>query len=199
MANFSLKELVARSSFDYIGPTFPEWFAKNKKKFELPDLRGINAEQLRGGKYFMRLSLSYKGEKFTLPNEPLISIGLTKTIVKTGTVGTKRKGTVKEYITTEDYTLSITGVCFDEDNPELYPADQVALLNEVMDINEALDVESNPFLELFGIRKLVFEDIKFAEMVGAPGAQSYQINAISDTDFYADLNEKNVERANMLN
>lgn len=198
MANFNIKELIASAAFDYIGPPFPDWWKKNKKKHELPDLRGINKEQLQGGKYFMQLKLSYKGETFILPNEPLVSIGLTKTIVKTATVGTKRKGTVKEYVTTEDYTVSITGVCFDKDNLELYPANQVALLNNLMEINDALEVETNPFLELFGIRKLVFEDIKFAEMAGNSGVQSYQISAISDADFFADLNDKDVQRTNLL-
>lgn len=198
MAEFNLREITAKVLFDYIGPPFPDWWKKNKKKFELPDLRGINAEQLRGGKYFMQLKLSYKGQTFLLPNEPLIGIGLTKTIVKTATVGTKRKGTVKEYITTEDYTISIRGICFNPDEMEKYPADQVALLNEVVDINDALEVESNAFLELFGIRKLVIEDIKFDEMEGASGLQKYSISAISDQDFYADLNEQNTERTNLL-
>ncbi len=198
MAEFNLREITARALFDYVGPHFPEWWKKNKSKFELPDLRGINSEQIRGGKYFLQLKLLYKGQMFELPNEPLLSLGLTKTIVKTATVGKQRKGTVKEYICTEDYTISIKGVCINVDEPELYPADQVAILNDLVDINDALEVETNAFLELFGIRKLVIEDIKFDEMVGESGLQRYTISAISDQDFYADLNEKDTEKNNLL-
>lgn len=198
MAEFNLREITARALFDYVGPHFPEWWKKNKSKFELPDLRGINSEQIRGGKYFLQLKLSYKGQMFELPNEPLLSLGLTKTIVKTATVGKQRKGTVKEYICTEDYTISIKGVCINVDEPELYPADQVVILNDLVDINDALEVETNAFLELFGIRKLVIEDIKFDEMVGESGLQRYTISAISDQDFYADLNEKDTEKNNLL-
>lgn len=195
---FNIKELLIRAAFDYVGPHFPEWWKKNKQKYELPDLKKINASQLRGGKYFMTVRLSHKGQNFELPNEPLISLGLTKTIVETATVGKYRKGTVKEYICTEDYSISIKGVCIDLDDPEIYPADQVALLNDLFEINEALEVESNPFLELFGIRKIVLKDIQFDEMIGESGLQKYTITAISDQDFYADLNEKDKEKSNLL-
>ena len=198
MAEFNLREITARALFDYVGPHFPEWWKKNKSKFELPDLRGINSEQIRGGKYFLQLKLSYKGQMFELPNEPLLSLGLTKTIVKTATVGKQRKGTVKEYICTEDYTISIKGVCINVDEPELYPADQVAILHDLVAINDALEVETNAFLELFGIRKLVIEDIKFDEMVGESGLQRYTISAISDEDFYAERKEKDTEKNNLL-
>jgi hypothetical protein len=199
MTNIDLRELTIKILFDYIGPNFPEWWKKNKKKFELPDLRGINSDQVKGGKYFMRLKLSYKGQVFELPNEPLISISFTKTIVKTATVGKKRRGTVKEFITIDDEVINIKGVCINVENPDLYPADQVALLKELFDINDALEVESNAFFELFGVRKLVIEDLKLDEMTGeSAGLQTYSITAISDQDFYADLNEKDTQKQNLL-
>jgi hypothetical protein len=146
----------------------------------------------------MTLKLSYNSQKFELPNEPLISLGLSKTIVETATVGKYRKGTVKEYICTEDYQIMIKGVCVDVDNPEDYPTDQVAALNELFEINDSLDVLSNLFLELFGIRKIVLKDIQFEDMAGEAGMQKYTITAVSDQDFYADLNEKELTRTNFL-
>ena len=198
MAKFNFKELVARAFFDYVGPPFPEWWAKNKKKFQLPDLRGINSKQLLGNKYFMQLKVSYKGTFFELPNEPLVSLGLSKTIVQTATVGKKRKGAVLEYICTENYAITIKGVCIDYINPDAYPADQVALIKELFDIDDSIDIESNPFFELFGIRKIALSDIQFDEMAGSSGMQKYTITAISDQDFFADLNEKDKEKQNLL-
>lgn len=198
MGKFDFKEIVARAAFDYIGPAFPEWWKKNQSRYHLPDLRTINAAQILGGKYFMTLKLSYNSQKFELPNEPLISLGLSKTIVETATVGKYRKGTVKEYICTEDYQIMIKGVCVDVDNPEDYPSDQVAALNELFEINDSLDVVSNLFLELFGIRKIVLKDIQFEDMAGEAGMQKYTITAVSDQDFYADLNEKELTRTNFL-
>lgn len=198
MAEFNLKQLLIRAAFDYVGPHFPEWWKKNKNKYELPDLRSINAKQLLGAKYFMTLELSYKGQKFELPNEPLVSIGMSKTIVKTPTVGKDKKRTVKEYITTDDEVITIKGVCIDLFNPEVYPAEQVQLINDLFDIDDALEVENNAFFELFGIRKLVIEDLQWDDMVGESGLQKYTIRAIGDDDFFADINEKNKDKVNLL-
>lgn len=197
MAEFNLKELVAKAFFDYVGPPFPIWFLKNKKKFKLPGLKLISALKL-GQPYFMTLQLTHKESVFEFPNEPLIAISLTKTIVETATVGSNRKGTVKEYINTEDYVLNIRGLCINFDDPDEYPAEQVSALVEMFDINEALEVKDNLYLEQFGIRKLVLKGIQFDEMVGEGGMQKYSITAVSDQDFYADLNEKNKEKSNLL-
>ena len=79
---FSIKELVAKAHFDYVGPAFPQWWGQNKTKFVLPSLMGIGSEILLGRQYFQTLKVSYNGEQFVFPNEPLISLGLTKTIVE---------------------------------------------------------------------------------------------------------------------
>lgn len=60
MAEFNIKELLIRAAIDYVGPRFPEWWSKNKKKYQLPDLQAINAKQLLGGKYFLTVKLKYK-------------------------------------------------------------------------------------------------------------------------------------------
>lgn len=198
MAEFNIKEILIRAAFDYVGPHFPQWWKKNKTRYDLPDLSVINSKQLLGAKYFMQLKLSYKGQIYMLPNEPLVSIGLSKTIVKTVTVGKYKKGSVKEYINTDDYIISIKGVCVDKYDPEVYPSDQVKALDELVNISDALQVEENAFFELFGIRSIVIEDIQFDEMIGESGMQRYTIKAISDTDFFADLNEKDQSKINLL-
>jgi hypothetical protein len=194
MATFDIKELVAKAHFDYVGPAFPQWWANNKRKFAFPNLKQIGIKP--GQKYFTTLKLSYKGEAFEFPNEPLIGLSLSKTIVETATVGKYRKGTVKEFICTEDYQISIKGLCIDDTDADMYPADQVDLLNKMFEINDALEVVSNPFLELFEIRKIVLKDIQFDEMVGQQGMQKYSISAVSDQDFYADLKER--DKTNFL-
>lgn len=189
MAEFDIKQLVARAHFGHVGMPFPKWWENNKTLFVLPNLKNINAGQLNGGKYFMQVSLSHKTGTFTLPNEPLVSLALTKTIVETATVGKLRKGTVKEYITTEDYQISFRGVCVNEEDMDAYPGDQVRELNKLFEINDTLDVDENFFFELFDIRRIVLKDIQFDEMAGQPGMQRYTIYAVTDQDFYADLSE----------
>ena len=197
MADFDLKELIAKVHNNYIGPYFPEWWKKNKSKFELPSLMGIGRELVLGGTYFQTLKVAYKGEEFNFPNEPLITMSLAKTIVETATVGDERIGTVKEYITTEDYQLTIRGVCVNEDpeKRELYPAEQVQELHRIVAINDSLEVLSNPFLLLFDIKNIVIKNVEYDEMSGQQGLQKYTITAVSDQDFYADLAEK--EKTNL--
>lgn len=188
---FDLKKLIARAHFDYIGPNFPNWWKKNKDKFRMPDLNGSVSGVQNGQQYFLTLTVMDKeGNEYTFPNEPLVSISLTKTIVKTATVGKERIGTVKEYICTEDYQISIKGVCMNPEDLDEYPTEQVQQLHEMFNINDSVEVVSNPFFEMFGIRQIVFEDINFDEMAGEQGLQKYTISAISDQDFYADLKEK---------
>ncbi len=187
---FDIKELIAKAHFDYVGPAFPKWWATNKTKFILPSLSKIGAGLLLGGQYFQTLKVSYNKEQFVFPNEPLISLSIAKTIVETATVGKDRKGTVKEYINTEDYVLNIRGVCINPDYPDEYPTEQVQELQRLFEINDSVEVVSNLFLELFGIKNLVLKNIEWNEMAGQQGLQVYTVNAVSDSDFYADLAEK---------
>ncbi len=187
---FDLKELVAKAHFDYVSPAFPKWWANNKTKFVLPSLNVVGRDLLLGKPYFQTLKVSHKGQQFVFPNEPLINLSLQKTIVETATVGKERKGTVKEYICTEDYQMTIRGACVDLDNPEEYPTKQVQELQTLFEINESLEVENNLFLLLFDIKNIVLKEIEWEEMVGTQAVQKYTIRAVSDQDFYADLTEK---------
>ena len=198
MATFDFKELVARAHFDYVGPPFPSWLKKNLPGFTLPDLMGITEELLRGKPYFTTIKLKYKGEEFSLPNEPLVSFGLTKTIKETPTVGKYRKGTVKEYITTEDYQITIRGICVDPNDLKRYPAEQVEEINRLFEINDSIQVVGNKFFELFEVRNIVLKEKRFDEMAGQQGLQKYTITAVSDHPFLADLDEKKKSKLNLL-
>lgn len=198
MAEFNIKELLIRASLDYIGPAFPLWWKKNQSRYKLPDLMGINTKQLLGAKYFMTLKVSHGLQEFLFPNEPIVSIGMSKTIVKTATVGKKKKRSVKEYITTDDEVITIKGVCIDLKDPDKYPADQVKMINDLFEINDSVDIKDNAFFELFGIRKIVLESLDWDEMIGESGLQKYTIKALGDDDFFAEMKDKDKEKANLL-
>ena len=187
MAAFDFRELVARAHFDYVGPAFPAWWARNKTSLVFPDLHDITASLRRGGSYFTTLTLGYDGVSYDLPNEPLIGLSLAKTIVETPTIGTHRQGTVKEYINTEDWRVRISGIAVDRDDPENYPSEQMETLNELFEVNDAVEVVGNAFLGLFGIDRLVLKDMEVEPMPGMQGAQKYRINAVSEQSFFADL------------
>ena len=46
---------------------------------------------------------------------------------------------------------------------------------------------------LFDIGNIVLKDISFEEMEGKEGIQKYTIKAVSDMDFYAELDEKRTQ------
>ena len=86
--------------------------------------------------------------------------------------------------------MNIRGVCINPDYPDEYPTKQVQELQRLFEINDSVEVMNNLFLELFGIKNLVLKNIEWNEMAGQQGLQVYTVNAVSDSDFYADLAEK---------
>ena len=68
----------------------------------------------------------------------------------------------------------------------------------MFEINDSLEVISNPFLELFEIRNIVLKDIQLDEMAGEQGLQKFTITAVSDQDFYADLTEREKNLKSLL-
>lgn len=180
-----LRQLTAKAHGNYIAEPY---------NFDLPsgtdlvDLYNVSEAKALGSPYFMTLTLQSKQRVFKLPNEPLITLYLQKTIVETATVGEDRKGTVKEYINTEDYQIDIKGICIGENGN--YPAKQVKDINDLVATNEALEVKDNLFFNLFDIQKIVLKSVRFEEMEGEESLQKYYISAVSDTPFFAELNER---------
>lgn len=187
-----IKELTARAFFDYVGPAFPQWWQTNKTAFVLPNLNNISEARNNGKPYFMTLMVAdKKGNQTLFPNEPLVSFSLTKTIVETATIGKYRKGKVKEYICTEDWQITIQGLCVDFFQKDTYPAQQVQTLTRLFEKNESLEVIGNKLFTLLGIGNIVLKDLHFEAMQGKESIQKYSIKAVSDTDFYATLTENN--------
>ncbi len=190
---FDLKEFTAKAFSDYVGAPFPTWWNKNKTAFVLPKLSNIREALKNGGKsYFMQLKLAdSEGNIYEFPNEPLVSLSQKKKIIETPTIGYKRRGTVKEYIYTEDFNVKIRGLCINEDDSKTYPSNQVEILNRAFEVNEALEIINNKFFTFFGIGKLVLKSINYEDMQGHEYIQKYSIDAVSDSDFFAELKEFN--------
>ncbi|MGJ1513787.1 DUF6046 domain-containing protein [Sphingobacterium siyangense] len=188
---FSIRELTAKAHLGYIGAPFPEFggsVSKQAAAFARFNIFNVNESQSLGKPYFMTLTVQAGKEITEFPNEPLVTIYSQKTIVETPTVGEERKGTVKEFISTEDYQIDIKGIIMGSGT---YPAEEVKSLNELYNKNEALDVVGNLFFDLFNIQRIVLTSIKFDEMMGQQELQKYTITAVSDQDFFAELNERN--------
>ena len=194
MSTFDVRDITGKA-FAYVGAPFPS--LSSGQIINVPSLQNIIQNILNGQKYFTQLEFKYEGDNYALPNEPLISLSTKKKIIETPTIGEKRRGTVKEFITAEDYNLTFQGVCINQNDPNVFPADQVNEVRRLFAINDAVEIVDNKFMELFGIRNIVLRDLSFDSMEGQQGAQKYQIRAVSDNDFYADLSDAQ-EIANLL-
>lgn len=184
MANeFNIRELVA--SAHYVGLPFPLLDLKNLLR--LPDVeklgKALIGKNIIGRPFFSDFDL----DGVRLPNEPLITVNTRKIIEETVLVGNEHRGTVKEFISAGDYMIKIEGVCITPGVKE-YPTEQVRSIIEICQKNEALNVE-NDIAELFNITKLVIKDYGFGNMKGKPFSQSYYINAVSDNNFFAVIDQ----------
>lgn len=121
------------------------------------------------------------GEKLVI-NDAIVTINSTKNIVKTSLVGLE--GTIKEYINTGDYDITISvgvvavkdGVIVDE-----YPTEGMQVVKEFISENEALEVQS-VFLDLFSISRMVVAGFS-AKQETYSNRQTIEIKALSDVDY----------------
>lgn len=168
---------------------FPDAILGQVKTNEAPAFAPVLATELGTPRYF-----ALKIDKLTLPNEPLITVTGSKTIVKTQVAG--GDFTVKEIIGRDDWKINIKGFAVREGAvrdlpngglvPEAFPEEWLRALVTLYNQNRALDCECQLFT-YFNIRRLVIEDISFPAVAGAHGYFAYEINAMSDDSSLAKL------------
>jgi hypothetical protein len=113
---------------------------------------------------------------------PIALCSVTKNIkiVKSDIAG--RNGTVKQYINTGDYDVTIKGI-FTTGVSDKYPESAMLHLNKITNASVAIKVASN-FLHMFGITYLVFERCDFEQMEDAGrDEQKFTLQCVSDIPF----------------
>jgi len=103
----------------------------------------------------------------------------SNTIVETPIVG--RRGTVKEYISANDYKVNITGMIF-SDSVDAFPLYEQIAFKKILDTERYLEVDS-VYLGLFGITKLVYKSGSFKPNKKFVNAFDFKLNCVSDEDF----------------
>ena len=142
----------------------------------------LNASLPTGQPVFMPMKLG----GVLLPNEPTIIINSRKNIVETALAGSTRRGTVKELISIEDWSVTIRGVAINYKSKLVYPEDEVKALRDLYEKNESLEVQC-ALTNLLGIYRLVIREFELPEMTGIQHAQAYQFICTSDEDFILEL------------
>jgi len=122
------------------------------------------------------LYMPCKLDDLWLPNEPLITISGQNTIIKTVLTGVK--GSVKELINTDDYSIKIQGIVVNESGDDL-PEDIIRQIRNICEKRESVTI-SNRLLTLFDIHQVAIEAFTFPGIEGYQNCQAYEITCTSD-------------------
>lgn len=125
----------------------------------------------------------------------LLEVIQSKNIVTTAVQG--RSGTIKEYVSDGDYSITMTGGVVGEmddagkiqDLGNFYPVVDTKLLIEICKVPRALTITSE-FLQLFGINEVVITDYTLNQPESVRNIQPFQISMLSDVPI--ELNELEV-------
>lgn len=133
-----------------------------------------------GNEVFMPIWLIRKdGTKLLLQNT-VASLSNQVTIVETPLVN--RQGTVKEEISVNDWIINVKGIMVSSDGS--YPDDQVAELNHLYNLREAVGIENaRTSLVLSDTEKVVIKSLRFPEIQGMVATQAFEMELVSDLPF----------------
>lgn len=106
----------------------------------------------------------------------IIEVAQTKNIRKTSIQG--RTGTVKEYISDDDYIISIRGVI--GHLSKVYPESDVKKIREICKAQRSLEVTSKFLNDIFDIKDIVIESYNIPQVEGVRNQQPFSITASSD-------------------
>lgn len=113
---------------------------------------------------------------FMFPDEPLVTVSGSNSIIKTKVQGLP--GTVKEYVSQNDYSINIKGFLINHVSDE-YPEELVRQLRDICEAKIHQTVK-NKLLTLFNINYIVIEDYDFPAIEGFQNIQPFKIDAVSD-------------------
>jgi hypothetical protein len=125
-----------------------------------------------------------KLDGYLLPNEPLIEISGSKTIIKTAIDG--QNGTFKELYSLNDYSVVIRGLAINDEAPDEYPEEIVRKLKSLCEAPRSLEVV-NLLCSFFDINRLSVESFSFPPLEGQIGVQPFEITCSSDREFDIEL------------
>jgi len=169
-------------AFPYIKPGQEPISPMKADAFPIEKAPGYgNGKDILGRPFYSQVKIN----DIWLPNEPLLTVSGSKTIVKTAVAG--RAGTVKELISANDYNLKIQGIIINS-NGSGYPEEDVMRLHELFKIGKTVKIESR-LLDIIGVNTFVIESFSLPHVQGRINIQPYELNCVSDDEFDVFFNE----------
>ncbi len=183
MAEFNLNNLY-RNTFGYVKPPFPAGGVPSLESIVGRRIPGLRQTGMLGREIRMPMSIRVPGgAAYMLPNEPIVSITGGFDVATTQVNRGKRRGTVKEIVTLNDYRLSVRGIIY---NKEEHPAEEVLQIRSILE-NGIIEVDCY-MGNLFDINVCVVESFSWPRWEKKSfRQQNYELTLISDEDFEIDL------------
>lgn len=126
---------------------------------------------------------------FKLPNEPIISLIGRKEVVVTPVIRTRDergrvyRGTVKEEMYIDDYTISIRGIAYNAEEDD-YPEDVMRQIRIHTEFPGVLEIKNYLLNHIFNISLVVVNSYRYPRNEEMPfRGQAYEIGMLSDENF----------------
>jgi hypothetical protein len=116
-------------------------------------------------------------KEYTMPATTVVEISRQKNIIKTPIAG--RDGSVKEAISNGDWLIKIRGFVINEQNPNVYPSDEMQTLHKYCEAKTAIPITCK-LLQYFEINEVVIDSYNFPRMEGYAGVQPFELDCLSD-------------------
>lgn len=144
----------------------------------------IYKKDMQGNYYFMPVTFIHKEKEYEI-DFALISVTGKKRIIETPLVG--RKGSVKELISLDDYQITITGAVVGKD--QQWPQEKLNALNELYNINEAVDLKC-ALTDIFFAEndKVVIQEFNLPKNAQTEHVQIIEIKCVTDKAFELIIN-----------
>ncbi|KIO75949.1 hypothetical protein TH53_17970 [Pedobacter lusitanus] len=166
------------------------------KPFQVIDQPGPDfkiLDDLEGVSWLTSLAIQHDSipGSFTF-EECIMTLNLEKTIVSTALQG--RNGTIKEYVTQGDYSITMVAGITHYENSNLtpafteYPTDKIKELNRYLNIKDSLKVHSE-FLDFFNIESVVIQKFSLNQETHS-NRQGVSITMLSDTPYEIKLKQE---------
>lgn len=96
-------------------------------------------------------------------------------------------GSVKEYISQDDYEITIRGALVDESG-QRYPEEQVLQLVEYTETQESIKIYSRFLNDVFNIQYITVLSVSWPQVEGTQNVQLFEIKALSDDPIELTIN-----------
>lgn len=159
-----------------IAAVVPSASAFNQEDEITVELKEYNS--VFGQPIFMPVVLEIPGLKWKCPNEPVVTLNVSKRIIETEI--DSNDGTFKEGFSLGDYEVDIDGIIVNElDAGERYPEEEVAKLRRIVEYKGSVKVYCD-LLSIFNINDLAIFSMTMPPMAGQPSVAAYSLKCKSD-------------------